>query len=207
VIDLLLQHWEAICGLVFAVLSYFAGKSRERTLNMRRVDSVTPVLRKRGADGFAGIGPVVALLCISGGSMACSSSITDRLRDTVIVSHLATRKAVEKGMPLYEARCKQIATQCGTRGDTVCAELTHCHQGGDTIMTAYSAANNAMALALISIASIELLNKALEDAAGKSRLELEQEREQLLDRARRQLRIAEKHAKETAAQLERLTIL
>jgi hypothetical protein len=114
---------------------------------------------------------------------------------------------MRRGLPRYEKKCAAIAEDCGLRRELNCVALKECHQVGDSILTAYSAANSAMSMALLTVASIEMLQETLKKAKGKEALAIEQERDQLIIVATKQLKNAQRQAARVVDELQRAGVL
>lgn len=193
----LVENWPTIAALIGSLITYLVGHKRGAKAALSRTT------RPPQDSGTAVLALLVIITLLLGVAMGCTRSWTDNVQRTVTVAYATAKAAMDTGMPRYEERCEALARNCGATGDTHCERLRGCHQTGDTIVTAYSGANAAMAMALLTVAAIEMLTQAIDKAGGKERLALETEREQLTAVAMRQLRQAQRQGKRVADELQK----
>lgn len=193
------DNWQAIVGLIFALLTYLFGKKRGAAKATAQDLRKTPT-----QSGAASVDLLIVVVLLAGVFMFGCTRRTwaDNVRRTITVAFFGAKAAVERGMPQYAKKCSAIAEACGKQGDTNCQELKDCHQFGDSILTAYSAANAAMAMAMMTVAAVETIEREIERANGKELLTLEAERDQLTVVAQKQLKNAQKQAKRVIEELQ-----
>jgi hypothetical protein len=200
IIEQLSLHWEAVAGAMLAVVTYFWGRYH----GARSIDPADlPTARQHISRGMLGI-----MLIVASGALGCSSTWAENARRTIAVGHAATKEALLAGIRRLEQRCGAIAERCGKARDRACPDLIACHQRGDSILTAYGAANAAMGMALLAISAAELAAQGadeLQDSAARA--ELRRQATALAQEARRQLAHAQRQSQHAITALQQEGIL